>query len=604
MRSGSLSNNWYLYREAWVLDRKRVLGEWGVSFTSYLMWVFYSIGFIKYLLFCLETERPVREPFMFIIAVMVIAGLISLYRTWFIKFYRPLSQNRMFTEFSKRLFRKAREADLANYEDAEFYNSYTLAVKEAGERLESVLLNIPGVGAAFIAAVGVAVTMSSIDPWVLVFVLFPVIGNFVFGKKLNKLLFSRDRKIESHRRKISYADRVYYMGEYAKELRLSKIRNVLSSVFETGITDILRTFNRYGLKCTVTNFVQNMLTFVFNFEGVFLYGTYLALVKKSITLSDFAVLASGVVSVSWMIIHLSTAVVELMKNGTYINNLRTFLETDPSIRDTEDSAMLAEDFQTLQFKDVCFSYSGQKGFAVEAMNFCLSRGEKIALVGINGAGKSSVVKLMTRLYDPVSGAILYNGRDIKTLRLREYRKLFATAFQDYRIFSLSVADNVMMGEPVPEDDTVESALADAGILDKVRGLPDGADTVLTRELDDGGVVFSGGEYQKVAVARAFARDCEIYLLDEPSSALDPMAEYALYENMMKRCRDKTVMFISHRLSSATLADRIIVMDGGRIVEEGSHAQLMALNDVYADMFRKQAERYVIDNYTTFEEAVQ
>ena len=601
---GAFRNNLYLYREAWALDKKRVLGEWIISLTGYFIWVFFSIVFIKYLLFCMENDRPLREPVVFVIATMSAIGLISLYRTWFFKYYRPLSQNRMFTAFSKRLFKRAREADLANYEDADFYNSYTLAVKEAGERLESVLTNIPTVGAAFVSAAGVAGTMGSIDPFVLLFVLFPVIGNFVLGKRLNGITFNRDRQIESHRRKISYADRVYYMGEYAKELRLSKIRRVLEAVFEHGLHDIMTTFDRYRFNATATNFVQNMLTFVFNFEGVFLYGTYLAMVKKSIALSDFAVLASGVVSVSWMIIRLSAAVVELMKNGTYISNLRTFLETEPTITGGSPDAELPGTFETLEFKSVSFAYTGQDGWAVEGMNLKLRRGEKIALVGVNGAGKSSVVKLLTRLYDPTEGSILYNGRDIKTVPVNKYRDLFATAFQDFRIFSLSVTDNVTMGSAGVARDAVDGALTDAGVMDRVRELPKGRETVLTRELDDGGAVLSGGEYQKIAIARAFARDCEIYLLDEPSSALDPIAEYALYENMMKRCRDKTVMFISHRLSSATLADRIIVMDGGRIVEEGDHAQLMSRGGIYAGMFRMQAERYVIDNYQTFEEAAQ
>ena len=378
---GSFTNNLYLYREAWSLDKRRVLGEWWMSLTGYLMWIFGSIIFIKFLLWCLENNRPAHEAFTFLVAAMLIECAVGASRTWFWKYYRPMSANRMYTAFALRLFDRARNADLANYEDPDFYNSYTLAVKEAGARMESVVKNIPEIGAATLSALSVTIAMGSIDPWVLVFIVFPVIGNFVFGKHLNRLNFERDKKVEAHRRKVTYVDRVFYMGEYAKELRLSKIGTAIRSTFETGLVGMLETFKRYGFKNPSTNFVQNMFCYVLNFEGLFLYGTYLAIVKKSISLSDFAVLASGVVSGSWMIINLSMAIVELMKNGTYINNLRTFLETESEIRDRDGAGDLPGDFESIEFRNVNFSYRGQTKKAVDGLSFSLRRGEKIALVG-------------------------------------------------------------------------------------------------------------------------------------------------------------------------------------------------------------------------------
>lgn len=608
-KSGSFRNNLFLYREAWALDRGRVLGECWMSLTGYLMWIFTSIVFTKYLLWCLEEQRPAREAFTFLIAAMLVECAIGASRMWFIKWYRPLSGNRMVTKFSRRLFDHARDADLSSYEDADFYTSYTLAVKEAGTRMESVVRNVPEIVAAALSAVSVTVAMGSINPWVIAFIAFPIIGNFVFGKRLNVLMFERDKKVEAHRRKVTYADRAFYMGEYAKEIRLSNIRSVLRAAFDSGVTGMLGTFNQYGFRLTRENFAQNMLCYVVNFEGLFLYGTYLAIVKKSIGLSDFAVLATGVVSASWMIINLSNAILELMKNGTYITNLRAFLDAESAIKDGPDAVDVPTPFETLEFRDVSFSYRGQTKKAVENLSFTLRRGEKVALVGVNGAGKSTFVKLVTRLYDPTDGEVLYNGMSVRGLKLEQYRARFATAFQDFRVFSLSVAENVLM-RPLADAGTIEgdadrelvrNALAGAGVLERVLSLPEGIDTVLTREFDEAGAVLSGGESQKIAIARAFAGDFEIALFDEPSSALDPIAEYELYESMMRRCRDRTVVFISHRLSSATLADRILVMDGGRIVEEGSHSELMETGGAYAKMFAMQAERYVVDNYATFAE---
>ena len=224
-------------------------------------------------------------------------------------------------------------------------------------------------------------------------------------------------------------------------------------------------------------------------------------------------------------------------------------------------------------------------------------GKTYALVGHNGAGKSTIIKLLLRFYDPTEGEILLNGRNIKEYNLQKYRALFATAFQDNRMFSMSVADNVTLGEDIPEDQReaiVTDALKLSGVYDKVMSLPKGIDTTLTREFDDEGAVLSGGEFQKIVVSRAFARSCPVKVFDEPSSALDPIAEYQLFDNILKACRENTLLFISHRLSSVQNADHVFLLEQGQVKEEGSHRELLDRHGLYADMYQKQAENYLAD----------
>lgn len=218
---------------------------------------------------------------------------------------------------------------------------------------------------------------------------------------------------------------------------------------------------------------------------------------------------------------------------------------------------------------------------------------RIAIVGHNGAGKSTFVKLLMRLYDVTEGVIEVGGKDIRQYRLSAYRDLFGTIFQDFKIFAASICDNVLLRDNGGEADKkrVRDALAASGILGKVEGLKKGMESQLTREFDEDGVLLSGGEFQKLAIARVFAKDCEICILDEPSSALDPLSEYEIFENMMKACEGKTVIFISHRLSSTVLADRIYLLENGEVAESGSHRELMEQNGKYAEMYHMQAKRY-------------
>ncbi|MBE5874046.1 MAG: ATP-binding cassette domain-containing protein, partial [Lachnospiraceae bacterium] len=247
--------------------------------------------------------------------------------------------------------------------------------------------------------------------------------------------------------------------------------------------------------------------------------------------------------------------------------------------------------ESIVFKNVSFSYKDTE--IIHNLNLEIRGGKTYALVGHNGAGKSTIIKLLMRFYDPTEGEILLNGRNIKEYNLQKYRALFATAFQDHQMLSLSVMENVLMRKAQPEDEEqVVNALKLAGVYDKVQTLPQGIHSILTREFAEDGQVLSGGEYQKIVVARAFVKNCPIKIFDEPSSALDPIAEYQLFDNILKSGRDKTMLFISHRLSSVQNADWVFMLEDGMVKEEGTHKMLMKMQGLYADMYDKQAENYL------------
>ena len=243
--------------------------------------------------------------------------------------------------------------------------------------------------------------------------------------------------------------------------------------------------------------------------------------------------------------------------------------------------------ETITVENISFSYEGNDKDSIDGISFDIKPYEKIALVGYNGAGKTTLTNLLLRLYDVSGGSIKIGDRDIREETVASHRNRFAAVFQDFQIFSATVGENVALSKEY-DPERVFMALESAGFN---KELPNGLDTILLREFDENGVMLSGGEQQKIAIARAFYKKCPYVILDEPSANLDPVSEYELNHAMMTGADDKTVIFISHRLSTTKNADRIFMMEKGKIIESGSHEELMQLNGKYAEMFNLQAEKY-------------
>ena len=283
------------------------------------------------------------------------------------------------------------------------------------------------------------------------------------------------------------------------------------------------------------------------------------------------------------------------ENSMFIDKIRAFLAYEPRLKNDEGDAV-PEGAGELKLEHVSFKYSEKGKTVLDDISLSVKPGEHIAIVGYNGAGKTTLIKLLMRLYDPTSGTICYHDRNVSTLCPREYHKRIGVVFQDYQMFGANLAENVVMDNMTKEEQEertpqITEALKAAGFEHKLNHLPDRLFTQVTTEFDKKGVDFSGGESQKVAISRAFYKNADILIMDEPSSALDPIAEYELNTAMQTAAKGKTVFYISHRLSTTRDADRIIMLEKGRIIEEGTHKQLLAMGGKYAEMWNAQAGKY-------------
>ena len=362
---------------------------------------------------------------------------------------------------------------------------------------------------------------------------------------------------------------------------------------ERARRDFCALIRKYGWKRALADYILDIGMSVVTVLGATLYAVWRTLSDGGMTIGDCIVVLNSISVVSYCLSNLVTTFAEFGEHALFLEDVRYFLDYEPKIKDSENAVPAPENCADIDLEDVTFRYEGAEDDTLRGISLHIGAGERIALVGQNGSGKTTLVKLLLRLYDPTGGSVKLGGRDIRDYKLDSYRDEYACVFQDFKMFSMSVADNVLLRMPKEGDaELVEHSLRESGAYERVARLEHGIETTLTREFDDHGANLSVGEQQKIALARAFARTSPVIILDEPSSALDPIAEHTMFENMMKAAEGRTVIFISHRLSSAVDADRIFLMDGGRITEEGNHRELMEKGGKYAEMFRLQAENYL------------
>ena len=592
-KTRAIKNSMFSIRLMWGINKGNIFTGILSNVFGYFGWVFYSVFFIRYLVGAIEKEEDFKKILTFILVSAVFFMLVAFYNAYISGSFTPISSVKIYHKLYSLLYKKARNVELSCFEDSSFYNKYTLAIDNAHERLINLVDNNFGIISGAISATVVFITMFRIDKIAVLFVIFPILGNFVFGYFANKWSFKRDQAMAPYKRRIEYVNRVMHLADYSKEMRLSKVYNLMKEKYIKAIDSLFEVVEQYVFKINLPLWFRNYFTFTIIFEGVLLYGAYRTIVSKTMMLSELAVLSSAMVSATWILIRFTENIMETIKQSLFIENLRTFMEYEEKLPEDWDGIAPDDSISSIEFRNVSFSYKDDSTPVVKNLSFIIAGNTNTAFVGHNGAGKTTIIKLLFRLYDPTGGEILLNGINIKEYNLKAYRALFAAAFQDYKILALSIKENVMMRRVTSEDDPIiDNALKKSGIYDKVMSLHEGSDTILTKEFDENGSQLSGGEYQKIVVARAFAKDSLIKVFDEPSSALDPIAEYELYDSILKDSRDKTTIFISHRLSSVRNADMVYMLEDGEIIELGTHNQLMKNEGSYADMYNKQAKNYL------------
>lgn len=497
--------------------------------------------------------------------------------------------------FADRFTKKIRETTgsltmdlpVAVMESADFHDRLYMA-NNVNEIIGAVAV-LQNIFSEIFTVVGLAAVIAQLD---LVFVL--LIGAILAVKAF--FVYLMQKRIAKQRVSFAQNDRVgnylngvaYFDKGAAKELRLNNLEEWFMGKIHGYRDEMLglqySDFRRYALFDIVLSVVMAAQTFcmLWLLSSQYIGGT--------ITIADFTMYFSAVTVISASL----SKVIE--KIGEY-NRMRLSMSdfdsvsAEGSIGENRDVSELKD--TTIRFENVSFAYPGAGQCSpgkliLENVSIEIPANEKLAIVGENGAGKSTFIKLLCRFYRPAEGRITVGGVDIWDISDETYNKILSAVFQDYINFSFSIGENVAMCEDAPEEKTA-SVLAQAGLSEKISRLPRGIHTFLSKKFDKGGIELSGGEGQKLAIARALYKDSPIVILDEPTASLDPKAENEIYENFFRMAKGRTAIFISHRLAASTKADHIAVFAKGRITEYGTHEELMEKDGAYADMFRKQGE---------------
>lgn len=580
-----LENCAYIIKQVWKYSPSYII----VTAVQCLVWGLFDtlkVWYIKDLFDRLDRSESFSQV---LIPLGIFICAVPLYYVFYYWFWHVHTQNqriKLSMGMQQKLFDQARRMDLSAYDDPKFYDDFILSMKESDNRFANLISDLGQLFARIVSSAALIGILFSIDPILSVVAAAVAVVRVVFIRKIIKVRYEQSIEINKYDRKTDYFDRVFRLEEYAKEVRSGDVSEVLLEDYDRNTLEKEKTVVRFGRKFiamdTVSMAIQRgyrIFAYIYLIHGI--------MIRDTVTLGGFAAALNSTWQLSMFLNQIFDSLMKFPEHSLYVEKYRNFLAYEPKVN---GGKIELDRFESLELRNVCFSYGETQ--VLKNVDLTVRRGEKIAIVGYNGAGKSTLVKLILRLYDPESGEILINGRSAANYDIGSLRREMGAVFQDFRIFAATLGENTEGGR-VADDrrEAVTDALRMAGFEKKLGTLAAGIDTNLTREFHEDGTNLSGGEGQKVAISRVFARDLGLAVMDEPSSALDPVAESFLSDSVDEYADGRAVVFISHRLSSAKGCDRIYMFDGGEIIEVGSHDELMVLGGRYAAMFELQAEKY-------------
>lgn len=505
-----------------------------------------------------------------------------------------ISGEKVSNHIKVKIITKAKSIDVSQFDLPEFYEKFENASREASFRPIQILGTTFSMVSSIISMVSFIVALIALSPFapliIILFALPAAIVKMVYSRK--NFLYVRRRSKE--RRHMEYFSMLMTNKDLVKEIRIFNLSDTFIDKFKKTFSIYYSGLKKLVIQENIWHMVISLATGAVN-SALFLYVGY-QVWQGNLRLGDYSFYSGSLTSIISCVSSIVASTATIYQGTLFIDNMIEFNKLEAKIIPTLNPPLDVKRHvaHEIEFRNVSFSYPGSDKLVLNDVSFTLKPGTTTVLVGLNGAGKTTTIKLLTRLYDPTGGTILLDGEDIRHYDLNQLYEIYGTIFQDFGKYAVSAKENIYYGDinhEIDEERIVRSAKS-SGVSDYIERLPRQYDTPLMKYFEADGTELSIGQWQKLSVSRAFYSDSDIMILDEPTASLDAIAEQKVFQQFESLTEGKTSIFVSHRLSSATAADNIIVLEYGKVIEQGTHKELMSLGGKYFDLFTTQAKRYL------------
>ena len=537
------------------------------------------------------SNKALKPHFWWLIVVEVALNVINGLLVRGIDYSDSLLADRYTHFVSVRVMKQAAALDLTTYEDPVFYDRLERARVQATDRLAM----IQQMGRLFQQGLTTLIWTSVLlwySPWLVLLLAVGVLPTFLGETHFAFLGYAKNFRQTPAKRQMDYLRQVAGSREGAKELKLFNLSDYLSNRFTRLSEDIYEENVALSRKKLIAGGLLGVIA-TLGYYGAYAFVIWRAVTGSYNSIGEFYYLTNAIVQASSNLQQVFSTASGIADQALFLTDLLAFFDMKPTVNANPDGSLIPRPIRRgFEFRNVSFAYPGTTRRVLSNFNFTLAPGERIALIGENGQGKTTVVKLITRLYDPTEGQILLDGIDLREYKLEDLHHEIGVIFQDFMRYEMTARENISVGRVESEHSQaeIEEAAHKSLAESVIAKLPGGYDQMLGRRFESG-VELSGGEWQRVALARAYLRDAQLLVLDEPTAALDARSELEVFERFAELTTGKMALLISHRFSTVRMADRIVVLEGGKLVEEGTHPQLIALGGRYASMFEMQAASY-------------
>ena len=540
-----------------------------------------------------ESVLVVLKPLLFLFLAYFIHQFLTKVISRFNTMVTGMAGELVVNHIKLKIINKAKEVDLASFDRPEFYEKLENANREATMRPIHILSATFSVISACISSVSFIVVLATLSPFAPLLIISAAIPSAIVNFVYRHRNFRYMRMHSKERREMNYYSSLMVNKDNVKEIKILGLGNKFIAKYNDAFARYYKGIKKLIVGESTTQLAISLISTLISCV-IFLYVAYTVVFENG-QIGDYSLYTGALTSITGYVSTIFTSTATIYEGTLFINNMMEFMKEKITVVSSNDKGIeVKRGPHTIEFVGVSFKYPGCTNYVLKDVNLKFDENDSVVLVGLNGAGKTTLIKLLTRLYDPTEGVILLDGRDIKDYNVESLHNIFGIIFQDFGKYSVSVAENIEFGDVNRESERrlVEEAATRSDSDGFIKKLPRGYDTPLTRIFEDDGIELSGGQWQKLSVARAFYKDSDIMILDEPTASLDAIAEREVFDRFRELSVGKMTVFVSHRLSSATVASKIVVIDSGSIAETGNHEELMKLQGKYYKLFSTQASRYI------------